>query len=80
MKEKALNFEAALKELEVIAKKLEDSEIPLDKAIEYFEKGMKLSKFCNDKLQEAENKVKVIINSNENAKPTLEDFDESNAL
>lgn len=47
-------FEDNLKELEEIATKLETGNLGLDEAIEEFEKGMKLSKECTKKLDEAE--------------------------
>lgn len=59
VKEK-LNFENALKRLEEIAKKLEAEDLSLDDALKYFEEGMNLSKFCNEQLSYAENKVKMI--------------------
>ena len=48
-------FEDSLKELEEVAIKLETGNLGLDEAIEEFEKGMKLSKECTKKLDEAEN-------------------------
>ncbi len=54
------NFEEALKRLEEIAKKLESEDINLDEAIKLYEEGMKLVDFCSKKLQEAENRIKVI--------------------
>lgn len=63
-KEKSLkqkqSFELALNDLEDIANKLEDGEIGLDEAIKEFEKGMKLAKFCHEKLEEAERKIEIL--------------------
>lgn len=60
MKE-ASNFEGALKRLEEIVGELEKGEIPLDETLALFEEGVKLSRFCRDKLDEAEKKVDVLL-------------------
>ena len=54
-------FENALKELEQIVEQLEDSELPLDDALKLFERGIKLSQFCSAKLDDAEQKVELLI-------------------
>lgn len=54
-------FEDNLKELEDIATKLENGNLNLDEAIEEFEKGMKLSKECTKKLDEAEKKINILV-------------------
>ena len=57
-----LNFEVAMKQLEEIANQLERNELDLDKAVEKFEEGMKLSKKCNEMLENAEKKITILIN------------------
>ena len=57
-----LNFEVAMKQLEEIANQLERNELDLDKAVEKFEEGMKLSKKCNEILENAEKKITILIN------------------
>ena len=54
-------FENALKELEQIVEQLEDGELPLDDALRLFEKGIKLSQFCSAKLDDAEQKVELLL-------------------
>jgi len=56
------SFEQALNELEEIVEKLENGDIPLEKAIEFYEKGMKLSKACDTILKDATEKVTLIMN------------------
>ena len=56
-KEENLNFETAMKQLEEIANQLERNDLDLDKAVEKFEEGMKLSKKCNEILENAEKKI-----------------------
>lgn len=55
------SFEEDLKQLEEIAGKLESGNLDLDEAIEEFEKGMKLSKKCSEKLDMAEKKINILI-------------------
>ena len=55
------NFEAALKRLEEIVKKLEGGELPLDTALELFEEGIQLSRFCNTTLEAAERRVEILL-------------------
>ncbi len=54
-------FEENLKELEDIATKLESGDLGLDDAIKEFEKGIKLSKECSNKLDEAEKKINILV-------------------
>jgi exodeoxyribonuclease VII small subunit len=53
-------FEAALAELEEIVEQMENAELPLDKLIERYERGMQLVKVCGEKLSEAEQKVEIL--------------------
>jgi exodeoxyribonuclease VII small subunit len=57
----ALDFETALKNLEEIVKKLENGELSLDSALALFEEGIKLSRFCHTKLEEAERRVEILL-------------------
>ena len=60
--ENNLNFETAMKQLEEIANQLERNDLDLDKAVEKFEEGMKLSKKCSEILENAEKKITILIN------------------
>ena len=55
------NFEAALKRLEEIVKKLESGDLALDSALELFEEGIKLSRFCHTTLGQAERRVEILL-------------------
>ncbi|GAA0482077.1 exodeoxyribonuclease VII small subunit [Salinibacillus aidingensis] len=57
-----ISFEEAVEKLENIVEKLEEGDVPLEKAIEYYQEGMKLSKFCNDKLTKVEKQMEQILN------------------
>ena len=66
--EKELNFEDSLLELEDIVKKLEVGDVPLDDAIEEFNKAMKLAKTCDSKLKSAEEAITKLVNDNDEMK------------
>lgn len=55
------DFETGLKRLEEIVKKLETGELTLDSALKLFEEGIKLSRFCHTKLEEAERRVEILL-------------------
>lgn len=66
MEEKGeLNFEEALSKLEEINNKLERNSVPLEEAIELYSEGMELIKFCKERLDEAEGKIKKITDEKE---------------
>ena len=61
-KETELSFEESLTNLEEIVKKLEVGDVPLDEAIEQFNKAMKLAKLCDEKLKNAEEAISKLVN------------------
>ena len=54
-------FEDTLGELEKIVQRLEDPDVPLEEAVALFEDGIKLSRFCSQKLDEVEKRVDVLL-------------------
>jgi exodeoxyribonuclease VII small subunit len=54
-----LKFEEALKKLETIVEGLEEGKISLEDSLKKYEEGIKLSKFCTEKLEEAEKKIEI---------------------
>lgn len=56
------SFEDAIEQLETIVQKIENDEIKLEAALEQYQQGMQLVKFCQDKLIEVEQKVKLLDN------------------
>lgn len=54
-------FEEAMGRLEELVKKLEGGDLSLDESLEVFEEGIKLSRWCMKKLEEAERKVEVLL-------------------
>ncbi len=57
----APSFETSLHRLEQIVKKLEGGDLPLDDALKLFEEGIGLSQQCQKQLEEAENKVEILL-------------------
>jgi len=55
-----LSFEEALKKLEDIVAKLESDEITLDESIQLYEEGIKLSRYCTKRLEEAEQRIEKV--------------------
>ena len=60
-KDATLSFETGLQQLEAIVKEMESGELPLERALELFERGMKLSDTCRKQLEEAETRVEVLM-------------------
>jgi exodeoxyribonuclease VII small subunit len=73
----APDFETALKRLEEIVKKLESGDQSLDSALDLFEEGIKLSRFCHTKLEQAERRVEILI-KNESGQTRAVPFESDN--
>ncbi len=58
-------FEESLNELEKVAQTLERGELPLEEAISEFEKGIRLSKECSEKLEQAEKRINILVKNEE---------------
>lgn len=65
----APGFEASLDDLEKVTKELESGELPLERALELFEQGMKLSEKCRKQLEEAETRVEILLKKNDQVAP-----------
>jgi exodeoxyribonuclease VII small subunit len=55
------SFETCLDELEKVVKQLEAGDLPLERSLELFERGMNLSEACRKQLEEAETRVEMLI-------------------
>ena len=58
-------FEQAMKQLEKIVQDLESGDMPLEKAIKTFEEGIRLSKFCSEKLDETEKRITILMQNSD---------------
>jgi exodeoxyribonuclease VII small subunit len=54
-------FEQALQQLEQIVLKLEKGELPLEESLSLYEEGIRLSRLCHGKLEEAEGKIEMLL-------------------
>jgi len=54
------DFESAIGELEKIVKQLEEGELPLDKSLALFERGVELSRYCHDTLGAAQRRIELL--------------------
>ena len=59
------DFESAIAELERIVKQLEDGDLPLDKSLALFERGIELSRYCHDQLGAAQRRIEVVTERGE---------------
>jgi exodeoxyribonuclease VII small subunit len=55
------SFEKNIERLDGIVRQLEDADLPLEKALQIYEEGMKLSEVCQKQLQEAEGRIQVLM-------------------
>lgn len=75
--QKLPDFETALAELETLVEKMEQGEQSLDESLKQFERGVQLTRSCQQSLKDAEQKVQILLTKN--GKETLQPFDDENA-
>jgi exodeoxyribonuclease VII small subunit len=68
-----IDFEASLKELEALVEKMEQGDLSLEQSLKDFERGVALTRACQQALHEAEQKVQILASKNEEA--GLDDFE-----
>ena len=68
-----LSFEQAFQQLEEVVRQLENGELPLGQSLALFERGMALAKFCEGKLDQAEQKVQQLVGVDSDG-PTLTSY------
>ena len=69
------NFESAMGQLETLVSKMESGDLSLEESLEAFEKGVHLTRFCQDQLQKAELKIQEL-----NSKGEIIEIDQENEL
>ncbi|MEX1200908.1 MAG: exodeoxyribonuclease VII small subunit [Methylophaga sp.] len=72
-KRKKLDYEAAVAELESLVEQLERGDITLEESLKLYERGVLLTRDCQEALQAADQKVQMLVKQSGN--PTLVDFD-----
>lgn len=73
------NFESSLEELERIVRELERGDLPLEKSLDLFEQGVKLSRACQERLSEAERRIETLTRDNQ-GRPTIRPFEAEDEL
>ena len=73
-KKASIDLEKSLASLEAIVEELESGELPLEKAMQKFEEGVKLTRSCQSALRDAEQKVEILLKS-AGGEESLEEFD-----
>ena len=68
-------FESAMGQLETLVSKMESGDLSLEESLEAFEKGVHLTRFCQDQLQKAELKIQAL-----NSKGEIIEIDQENEL
>ena len=68
------DFEKNFQELERIVQRLEAEELPLDESLQLFEQGIRLSRFCHQRLEEVEKKIELIL-ADAKGQPRVEPFE-----
>jgi len=71
-------FEKAFQNLEKIVQRLEGEEMPLDESLQLFEEGIRLSRFCHQRLEEVEKKIELIL-ADAKGQPVTEPFEDDEA-
>ncbi len=69
-----MDFETKLNRLEEIVHKMEKGDLALDESLKLFEEGVKLSRECHQRLNEAESKVKLLVTVDNNGQAVTKDF------
>lgn len=64
MSKKTFRFEDALHELETLVERMEQGDLSLENALKTFERGIQLSRLCQNALQDAEQKVQILLEEN----------------
>jgi exodeoxyribonuclease VII small subunit len=72
---KPKTFETSLEELERIVRELEQGELTLEKSLDLFEQGVKLSRECQDRLTQAERRIEILMRDNQ-GRATVRPFDD----
>ncbi len=73
MSEKNQTFEVSLADLEKIVRRLEEGDLPLDESLELFEKGVRLSRECRERLNQAERRIEILLRD-EDGNATLQEI------
>ena len=71
------DFEASLKELEALVETMEKGDLSLEDSLSHFERGVQLSRTCQQALKDAEQKVEILMQKS--GQDSIEPFDSDDA-
>jgi exodeoxyribonuclease VII small subunit len=77
--EQPKTFEASLEALEEIVQQLEGGDLPLEKSLELFEDGIRLSRQCQERLNQAERRIEILLRDNQ-GRPVVTEFEGATAM
>ncbi len=77
--EQPKSFEASLEALETIVHELERGDLPLEKSLELFEQGIGLSRQCQERLNQAERRIEILLRDNQ-GRPVVSAFDDAGKI
>jgi len=72
-------FEASLEALEQIVRELERGDLSLERSLELFEQGIRLSRECQERLNQAERRIEVLLRDNQ-GRPVVSSFKEAKEI
>jgi exodeoxyribonuclease VII small subunit len=76
---KKKSFEEALAKLEQITKDLEEGDLSLEESLKHFDEGVQLAEQCNNKLNDAQKKIEILLKKNDRLEPAaFDDFGKEN--
>ena len=71
------SFEQAMRQLEKIIQEMETGDLPLEKAMNKFEEGIRLTQFCSEKLNETEEKIQVLLKDRRDGDITFAPYEDA---
>ncbi len=77
--EQPKSFEASLEALEQIVHQLEGGDLPLEKSLELFEEGIRLSRQCQERLNQAERRIELLLRDSQ-GRPVVSAFEEAKII
>jgi len=72
-------FESSLEALERIVHELEQGDLPLERSLELFEQGIRLSCECQERLSQAERRIEILLSDNQ-GRPVVSSFEQAKKL
>ncbi len=74
MTSESISFELAIEKLQTTVKKLETGELSLEESLKNFEEGVRLTKYCQEMLKVAEQKVEILMQAGNTGNEALQPF------